>query len=270
MCTLNVESPSSAQALYFKGPIRDGARRFGWQSWGCMFQASSAGLAALTLIAAVARAQTETAQIAGSVKDQSRAAITNAKITAEAVDTGFVRKATTSNGGVYAIANLPPGLYRISVEAEGFSVARQLVDLPVGAQVAFDFTLQIGLVSTVVDATAKTSATVNTETPTLWIDSKEIVELPPITRNPYDLVLTAGNISDSDPSVNAGTPRGVGVAINGLRAPSTNVMLDGVNNNDKFNVVVGQQMPLDSVQEFSVLTNGFADEYGRASGGMSM
>ena len=49
-----------------------------------MFQASSAGLAALTLIAAVALAQTETAQIAGSVKDQSRAAITNAKITAEA------------------------------------------------------------------------------------------------------------------------------------------------------------------------------------------
>lgn len=63
------------------------------------------------------------------------------------------------------------------------------------------------------------------------------------------------------------TPRGVGVAINGLRAPSTNVMLDGVNNHDEFNAVVGQHVPLDSVQEFSVLTNGFAAEYGRAGGG---
>ena len=236
----------------------------------CMLQVLSAGLAALTLVAAVALAQTETAQIAGSVKDQSRAVIPNAKVTAETIDTRFVRKATTSDGGVYAITNLPPGIYWISVEAEGFSVARQLVDLPVGAQVAIDFTLQIGGVNAVVGVRAKISAMVNTETPTLgtWIDSKEIVDLPTITRNPYDLVLTADNMSESDPSVSAGTPRGVGVAINGLRAPSTNLMLDGVNNNDEFNAVVGQQVPLDSVQEFSVLTNGFTAEYGRASGGI--
>jgi outer membrane receptor protein involved in Fe transport len=235
-----------------------------------MLQVSSAGLAALTLVAAVALAQTETGQIAGSVKDQSRAAIPNAKVTAESIDTRFVRKATTSNGGVYAITNLPPGPYRISVEADGFSVARQVVDFPVGAHVAIAFTLQIGPVNTVVEARAKTSAAVNTETPTLgtWIDSKEVVDLPTITRDPYDLVLTAGNISESDPSVSAGTPRGVGVAINGLRAPSTSVMLDGVNNNDEFNAVIGQQVPLDSVQEFSVLTNGFTAEYGRASGGI--
>ena len=142
-----------------------------------MLQASSAGLAALTLIAAVALAQTETAQIAGFVEDRGTSAIPNARVTAEAIDTRFVREATTSNAVVYAITNLPPGPYRISVEAEGFSVARQLADLPVGAKVAVDFALQIGPVNTVVDARAKTSATVNTETPTLgtWIDSKEIV-----------------------------------------------------------------------------------------------
>src|SRR4029453_18644927 len=95
-----------------------------------------------------------------------------------------------------------------------------------------------------------------------------MVELPTIPRNPYDPALTVGNVSETDPSVSAGTPRGVGVAINGLRAPSTNVMLDGANNNDEFNAVVGQQVPLDSVQEFSVLTNGFTAKYGRASGGI--
>jgi len=77
-------------------------------------------------IAAVALAQTETAQIGGFVEDRSTAAIPNAKVTAEAIDTGFVREATTSNRGVYTITNLLPGLYRVSVEADGFSVARQL------------------------------------------------------------------------------------------------------------------------------------------------
>jgi len=88
-----------------------------------MLQTSVGWFGPLTLTAAVALAQTETAQIAGSVKDQSRAVIPNGKMTAEAVDTGFVRKATTSNGGVHAIANLPPGRYRISVEAERLGCA---------------------------------------------------------------------------------------------------------------------------------------------------
>jgi outer membrane receptor for ferrienterochelin and colicin len=45
-------------------------------------------------------------------------------------------------------------------------------------------------------------------------------------------------------------------------------MLDGGNNNDEFNAVVGQEVPLDSVQEFSVLTNNFTARYGRSSGGI--
>jgi hypothetical protein len=44
--------------------------------------------------------------------------------------------------------------------------------------------------------------------------------------------------------------------------------LDGAANNDEFNGSVGQAVPLDSVQEFSVLTNNFTAEFGRASGGV--
>jgi hypothetical protein len=217
-----------------------------------------------------ATAQTETGRISGSVVDPTDAVVPNVRIVAQSLTRGFERTTRTNDRGVYAVTNLPPGSYRVSVEADGFASVTRIVELRVGGQIALDIALSVVPETATVVVTPRGAATANTETATLseWISSKEVLELPTITRNPYDLVLTVGNVSESDPSVRAGTPRGVGAAINGLRAPSTNVMLDGANNNDEFNAVVGLQIPLDSVQEFSVLTNGFTGKYGRASGGI--
>lgn len=62
--------------------------------------------------------------------------------------------------------------------------------------------------------------------------------------------------------------RGAGFSINGQRESSTNLLLDGAANNDEFAGAIGQQVPLDSIQEFTVLTSNFTAEYGRASGGI--
>ncbi len=62
--------------------------------------------------------------------------------------------------------------------------------------------------------------------------------------------------------------RGVGYMINGVRAAGTNVLLDGVPNNNEFSASVGQPVPLDSVQEYSVTTSSFTAEQGRADGGI--
>jgi outer membrane receptor protein involved in Fe transport len=64
------------------------------------------------------------------------------------------------------------------------------------------------------------------------------------------------------------TERGTGYNINGQRSASTNILLDGSANNDEFTATVGQAVPLDSVQEFSVVTNNFSAQYGRATGGV--
>ena len=61
---------------------------------------------------------------------------------------------------------------------------------------------------------------------------------------------------------------GAGYAINGQRSSSTDILLDGGQNVDLFTSGVGQSIPLDSVNEFSVLTNNFGAEYGRAGGGV--
>src|SRR5262249_43924824 len=91
-------------------------------------------------------------------------------------------------------------------------------------------------------------------------------ELPTLTRNAYGLVAISGN-GAQDPSGST-MNRGANFAINGMRAASTNILLDGADNNNTFTASVGQSVPLDSVQEFRVITSNFSAEYGRASGGI--
>jgi hypothetical protein len=113
-----------------------------------------------------------------------------------------------------------------------------------------------------VSAIGEGGVSVQTEGATLGtlVNQRQVVELPTITRNPYDLVaLTAGATQSSD-------GRGAGFSINGQRAASGNFVLDGGENNDTFVAGVGQQIPLDAVQEFRLQTNNYNAEYGRNAG----
>jgi outer membrane receptor protein involved in Fe transport len=113
--------------------------------------------------------------------------------------------------------------------------------------------------------TSSPTVSVNTETQTIsqTLTTQQVTELPTLTRNPYLLIATSGNVSEDDPS-----DRGAGVAMNGLRSASTNILLDGVANNNEFTAEVGQTVPLDSVQEIGIISNNFTAEYGRASAGV--
>jgi outer membrane receptor protein involved in Fe transport len=209
-------------------------------------------------------AQTETGQITGTITDPTGAAIAGATIVARSTATGSARTVTTSSDGSYNITNLLPGEYLIRVSNPGFGQTEKRVTVTVGSRLGQDFQLEVSTASTTVEVT-ESGTEVNTETQTLsqTVSQQEIRELPNLTRNPYQFVALAGNVSDAG----MGT-RGAGVAINGQRESSTNILLDGASNNDEFAGAIGQQVPLDSVQEFSVLTSNFTAEYGRASGGV--
>ena len=225
-------------------------------------------VAILVLVAGIgiAIAQTETGQITGTIFDPSGAAIPNATVTAVDTATQGTRSTVTTTGGVYEFANLLPGRYEVTAEAKGFQKIKHVVTVTVGARIGFDFHLQVGSQQETIVVEENLTA-VNTETQTLGenISSDEVLNLPTLTRNPYDLVQTVGNTTSSDPT--SGT-RGVGVSINGLRASDVGVLLDGVPNNDNFTTQVALQTPLDSVGEFTVLTSGFTAEYGRALAGV--
>ena len=191
--------------------------------------------ALLTLSAINLFPQAETGQIVGTVADTSGALIPGAKVTVKSVATGAERSQTTSGVGAFTFPNLQPDTYEVTVEAPGFSSIKQRATVPVGMKVGLDLKLEVGSSETVVEVRDTGAVAVNTETQTLSqvLSTQQILELPTITRNPYSLVVTSGNVSEDDPSQNGGR-RGAGVAINGLRAAGTNILLDGVANNNEF------------------------------------
>ncbi len=221
-------------------------------------------LASFCLCASLALAQTETGQITGAVLDQSGAAIAGANLTLRSTKSGAIRNSTSTTTGNYSFTNLLPEEYELTATVPGFTTFKQRAVVTVGSAVALDVRLAIGSETQTVQVT-ETSTAVNTETQTLstTVTEKEIQNLPSLTRNPYDFVAIAGNVSNGD-----GNGRGVGYAINGQRAASTGVLLDGTANNDEFATGAGQKVPLDSVQEYSILTSDFTAEYGRAGGGV--
>lgn len=225
------------------------------------------GLMLILLLVGLASAQTrETGSISGIVTDPTDAVVLSAKVTATNTNTGATRTVTTGASGLYTIASIPPGPYTLVIEAQGFAIAKVQLSVTVGASVEHNAKLQLSKAGTEIEVSATgESVQVNTTSQSVsdTVSSRQVAELPTLTRNPYALVATAGNVSDTDPS-----GRGAGFAINGQRAAGTDILLDGAENVDLFTAGVGQNVPLDAVQEFSVTTNNFTAENGRASGGV--
>src|SRR3989441_5482560 len=227
----------------------------------------------LALAAVAAFAQTETGQISGKVTDPNGAAVPNATVTLKNTNTGAEKTAQVGDQGDYIFTNLQPGKYDVTASGGSFQATTVKVELTVGAKTTADIKLGLQQVAGgVVNVVAAGGVEVNTTNQEISnvVNSTQLRELPTITRNPYALAVIASNVSDVNGNDAQGgvTSRGVGVAINGQRAASTNILLDGGDNSTTFTASVGQNVPLDSVSEFRIITSNFSAEYGRASGGI--
>ena len=221
----------------------------------------------LSLGLSSALAQTETGQITVKATDSNGAAVAGATVTVKAPGTGAERTGKTNEEGVVSFANLQPGLYDVTVTGgSGFAPFNQQAQVSVGGKVTVEASMSATAKGETINVVAgEGGIQVNTQTQELSdvVSTKQITELPTLTRNPYDLVGISGNVV---PDQSGG--RGTGFAINGQRSASTEILLDGGENVDAFTAVVGQSVPLDAVQEFRVITSNFSAEYGRASGGV--
>ena len=223
-------------------------------------------LGVLAFLSVYTFGQRETGTITGTVTDPSGAVVAGANVSAKSVATGATRSVTTNNSGDYVIPGLMPGQYDVTIEAPNFGKYTERMSVTVGSTNELSPKLKVAAAGTSVEVSAAAEAVeVNTINQQLSeaVTAKEVSELPTLTRNPYDLAQTAGNVSTTDPSL-----RGAGVSINGQRAASTDILLDGSENVDLFSATVGQNVPQDSVQEFSIVTSDFTAEYGRAGGGI--
>src|SRR5262245_24663001 len=89
-----------------------------------------------------------TAQIAGTVKDQSGAVLPGVEVTVTQTETGVTRTALTNETGSYVLSNLPIGPYRVEASLPGFRTFVQTgIVLEVNASPAINPVLEVGQVS---------------------------------------------------------------------------------------------------------------------------
>ncbi|HTS60395.1 MAG TPA: TonB-dependent receptor [Candidatus Acidoferrales bacterium] len=225
------------------------------------------------LIATLLFAQFETAEVLGTVRDASGAAIPKANVTLTNQDTGIVAKATTDDNGNYDFFNVRVGRYSIVVEHTGFNrFTTTDVTVNVNARQRVDVTMSVGAVTESVEVTGVAAAleTDSSERGQV-INTQQVVELPLNGRNYSDLALLATNTHKSPLAANPTTPREGAFNVNGMRSTYNNFMLDGLDNNaystsnQGFSNQVANPSP-DAVAEFKVITSNFSAEYGRVGG----
>jgi hypothetical protein len=223
----------------------------------------------------------------GRITDSNGQAIVGATVKAALIETGAERTAVTDGEGRYRLIELKPGLYKITASQSGFG-AKERTDLQTvsGQNLQLDFQLapadvQAAATITVSDDDAPAVDTTRTVVGGT-IAEREIEELPNNSRNPLDLVLTLGGVTEEQLSTrDLASDRGIrGVStpgttpeeagtfgLSGGAAYSNNITVDGLDNNDDRSASFRFQPSIDSVAEVQVITNQFSAEYGRASGG---
>jgi hypothetical protein len=117
-------------------------------------RAVSAFLLVFCLVSANLRAQLPTGGIAGAIRDQSEALVRGAVVTVKNADTGQARSATTDEAEEFVFAQLPPGVYELSVEAEGFQNPRKTVVVQTGSTTRADVQLSVDVLQQAVEAIA--------------------------------------------------------------------------------------------------------------------
>ncbi len=229
-----------------------------------------------------AHAQVAGATLSGTVTDQSGGVLPQAAISIKNIATGITRSSTTSTAGFYSVPNLLPGTYEIRAAAQGFSsVVQTGITLTVGEQQVLNFTLQVGQITQTVEVTTEApNVQLASSSISAVINSTTVRELPLNGRSWTDLATLQPGVNSTlqiqtDFAVGGDRGnRGFGnqITVAGARPEQNNFRLDGVSINDFNNAapgsVLGGDMGVDAVQEFSVLTSNVSAEYGRTSGGV--
>ena len=218
--------------------------------------------------------QEVTASITGTVTDPSGAAMVGATVTATSQERGLTYTGVTNDSGLYRIAQLPVGTYGLKVEKSGFALASYPAFVLTLNQVArVDVTMKVGQASETVEVTgtAPVMETDTTQVDTI-INAATNDNLPLASRNYVQLTLLAPGAVSTDPSSfsNGNNTGGYGgrPLINGNREQSNNFLLDGMDNNQVSDNLLGYTPAPDAIQEFNLITNNAPAEFGNFEGGI--
>ncbi|HEY1678939.1 MAG TPA: carboxypeptidase regulatory-like domain-containing protein [Candidatus Sulfotelmatobacter sp.] len=223
------------------------------------------------LLSAMAFAQggVATGDVHVTVKDPRGNNLADATVTVRDTAKGVERVATGDGEGGYSARLLPPGTYSVAVDAKGFQgILSTGVSVTVGGLVELPITLAVATGKEVVEVSSQaelveTSRTSTTDT----IGERRIDNLPINGRNYINFTLTDSQVV-RDNAPNTGAAPTSGLNMSGQRARSNLVNVDGADATDNSVNGVRSTVSQEAVQEFQIITNNYAAEYGRAAGGV--
>lgn len=217
----------------------------------------------LIAFAAKAGAQATTGSITGQVTDSTGAVIPNAAVYALDVNKGTHFRGRTNAVGEYVILNVTPGMYKVTATAQGFATGVALnVNLTIDQKQLLNFSLKPGASSTTVVVTSAPTMlqTETAETGTV-IGTRDIVDLPLLSRDFFNLPLLVPGTVSAGGSINT-----FAVSVNGNREYGNSIQVDGVESTTNRTQDVTVVPSVDSVQEFKVATSAYNAEFGSSAG----
>jgi hypothetical protein len=215
-------------------------------------------------------AQQGTADLRGRVVDASGAVLPGVSIVVRHQESGMFRETVSSADGTFSMSAMNPGVYEVTAELSGFRKYTQRdVRLQVGATAQIELKLEVGGLTEAVTVTSE-APLVDTTTQEIGgrISSQEFVDTPSFNRNFAGYL---GMLPGVVATISATTFGADSISVAGQNVRNVNYTMDGSNNNDTFNGGNGgaqARVPVESVQEFQLLSSQFDAEYGLSSGGI--
>jgi len=223
----------------------------------------------LTLICAMAFAQSERGTITGVVRDSSGAVVPGARVTITNEATNVNLTANSNGAGEYTIPNLQAGTYTVRVTKEGFRTSEEKnLALDAAKTERADAVLEVGAstqsVEVIASAVQLQSEDAKSST---TLQNKLVNDLPLVVggtvRTPFDLASITADAK------NLGGDNGF--MLGGGQAASYGTSLDGVSTNTSRALskswVSSNSPSIEAIEQFTVDTNGFKAEFGHAGGG---
>ena len=224
---------------------------------------------ALVSVIAFGQGGASTGDLHVTVRDPKGNFVNNATVSVGDMAKGVERSANSDGQGGYSARQLPPGTYRVTVQAPGFGKAEvRDVSITVGGVEELPVSLAVATGVEVVEVSSQaelveTSRTSTTDT----IGQRRIDNLPINGRNYINFTLTDSQVV-RDNAPNTGAAPTSGLNMSGQRARANLVNVDGADATDNGVNGVRSTVSQEAVQEFQIISNNYAPEYGRASGGV--
>lgn len=222
-------------------------------------------------------AQQTTADVLGTVTDNTGAVVAGASVTVESTATNEKREVSTAANGDFVVNLLKPANYTVTIKASGFKAfVSPNLQLAAGDRVRVNAHLEIGQ--------ATETVTVESAAPALQTDSS-VMSTTIVQKSVEDLPLNGRNfvqLVQLQPGANDGLQGGglssgnqlddrrqtASLSVNGQSDVLNNQMLDGVDNNERLIGTIGVRPAIDAIGEVRVQTNTYTAEAGRTGGGI--